>query len=225
MIRWAVLGALTVVAARGMDAQAVSENRAILKDPQNAVFLAPAPSVFDARFEKTKGVFVIEVTRAFAPIGADRFFHFVQLGFYDDSRFYRVLPDFVAQFGIPGDTAIASAWMDHTIPDDPVRLPNTRGTVVFATAGPNTRTSQLFINLANNTRLDQQGFAPIGSVIEGLQVVTNLYSGYGELTGAGPSPGAQDSIFALGNRFLDRVFPKLDKILRVTVVPVGSGRR
>jgi cyclophilin family peptidyl-prolyl cis-trans isomerase len=215
----ALLGMVTIGAVRGATAQAAPDRQAILKDPKNPVFSKPAPDVFEAKVETNKGVFVIEVTRAWAPIGADRFYHFAQLGFYDDSRFFRVLPDFVAQFGIPGDTAVAWAWSDQAMPDDSVRIPNTRGTVVFATAGPNSRTSQLFVNLANNTRLDRQGFAPFGQVVQGLEVVATLYSGYGELTGAGAVPGAQDSIFARGNAFLDGKFPKLDKILRVTVTP------
>ncbi len=223
--RRAVLG-VTAVGLLGIPvamAQSTVDARAILKDPKNAVFQTPAPPVFKVRFETTKGVFVVEVTREWAPLGVDRFYHFAALGFFDDSRVFRMIPNFVAQFGIPGDTALAWAWSDQTIPDDPVRLSNTRGTLVFATAGPSTRTSQLFINLGNNTRLDQQGFSPVGRVIEGMEVVDSLYAGYGELKGAGPTPGAQDSLFASGNVFLDRVFPKLDKILKATVIVPSPG--
>src|SRR5205085_540678 len=145
------------------------------------------------------GDILIEVRRDLSPHGADRFYNLVRAGFFDDSRFFRVRAGFIAQFGIPGDPAIAAVWRDQTIPDDPVRESNTRGTISYAMTGPNARTTQLFINLGDNSRLDKDGFAPIGKVIEGMNVVDQLYSGYGEEAGGGMRGGKQGKIFEGGN--------------------------
>ena len=135
-----------------------------------------APESYRARFETTKGNFTVEVTRAWGPLGADRFYGLVKGGFYDGVRFFRVLPGFVVQFGISGDPAAARQWRSANIADDPVTQTNAPGAITFATAGPNTRTTQLFINLGNNAGLDRQGFAPFGRVTEGMEVVGQLYS-------------------------------------------------
>ena len=167
--------------------------------------------------ETTQGTVLLEIVRDWAPRGADRFYNLVRAGFFDDSRFSRVVPGFIAQFGIPGDPAVSAIWKDRSFPDDPVRSANRRGTIAFAMTGPNTRTTQLFINLVDNTRLDAQGFAPIGRVIEGMDVVDRLYSGYGESAGGGMRAGRQGRILAEGNVYLDREFPRLDRIIRALI--------
>jgi peptidyl-prolyl cis-trans isomerase A (cyclophilin A) len=163
-----------------------------------------SPDSFRVVFETSRGPFVVQVLKAWAPRGADRFYELVQQHFFDDTRFFRVVPGFVVQFGLSGDPKKNEPW-DKRIPDDSVRQTNARGTIVFATQGPNTRTHQLFINLGDNARLDGMGFAPIGRVVEGMSVVDSLYSDYGE------SPD-QQFIQTLGNSYLDRTFPKLDRI-------------
>jgi peptidyl-prolyl cis-trans isomerase A (cyclophilin A) len=151
------------------------------------------------------------VHRAWAPHGADRFYNLVRAGYYDGVRFFRVLPGFMAQFGIHGDPVVSAAWRDQRIPDDPVRRTNVRGMVSFATAGPGTRTTQVFINFANNDRLDAMGFSPFGQVVEGMEVVDQLYADYGEgqPRGRGPDQGRMQ---AEGNAYLARQFPKLDTV-------------
>jgi len=163
-----------------------------------------APDSFRVAFETSRGPFVVQVNRAWAPRGADRFYDLVQQQFFDDTRFFRVVPGFVVQFGLSGDPKKNEPW-DKRLPDDSVRQTNARGTIVFATQGPDTRTHQLFINLGDNARLDEMGFAPIGRVVDGMSVVDSLYSEYGE------SPD-QQFIQTLGNSYLDRTFPKLDRI-------------
>lgn len=181
--------------------------RAALLDPSRAGERAPA--TFRARFETTKGAFVVEVTRAWAPRGADRFYNLVRAGYYDDVAFFRVIDNFMVQFGINGDPAVNSVWRQARIPDDPVTQSNTRGMVTYAMAGPDTRTTQLFINFRDNKGLDNQGFAPFGRVIEGMSVVDSLYSGYGEGAprGMGPDQGRAQ---AEGNSYLKGGFPRLD---------------
>jgi len=170
------------------------------------------------RFETSQGVFVVETHRDWAPRGVDRFLELVAAGFFDDSRLFRVVAGFISQFGLPGDPAVNAAWKDKAIPDDPVRQCNVRGTIAFAMTGPDTRSTQLYINLADNSRLDAQGFAPIGRVVEGMDVVDRLYAGYGEGAGGGLRGGKQGKILAGGNAHLDAEFPKLDRILRVRIL-------
>lgn len=136
-----------------------------------------------------------------------------QIQFFDETRVFRVLPGFVAQFGINGDPSVQSQWRSKSIPDDPVKVSNSRGTVVFATAGPNTRTTQIFVNTRNegNTFLDKQGFSPFGQVIEGMDIVDQLYAGYGEGAPAGKGPN-QGLIQAKGNSYLKESYPKLSYI-------------
>lgn len=182
----------------------------------DASFATQAPDSFRARFATTQGDFVIAVHRAWAPLGADRFYNLVRSGFYDGVRFFRVMPGFMAQFGIHGDTAVTAAWRERRIPDDLVRRTNVRGMVSFATAGPGTRTTQVFINYGNNDRLDAMGFAPFGQVVEGMDVVDKLYGGYGEGSPAGRGPD-QFRLNVEGEKYLARQFPKLDKINKATV--------
>jgi cyclophilin family peptidyl-prolyl cis-trans isomerase len=180
---------------------------------------ASAPDVLRVRFETSQGAFVVEARREWAPHGVDRFHELVTSGVFDDSRFFRVVAGFIAQFGIAGDPAVTAAWKERTIPDDKVRQSNFRGTIAFAMTGPNTRLTQLYINLADNSRLDSQGFAPIGRVIDGMDVVDWLYSGYGEGAGGGMRGGRQGKILAGGNAHLDAEFPRLDRLVRARVVP------
>jgi cyclophilin family peptidyl-prolyl cis-trans isomerase len=193
-------------------------SRAALLNPRHKFWDERAPDAFRVKFETSKGVFVVEAVREWSRRGADRFYNLVRAGFFDDSRFFRVRAGFIAQFGIAGDPAVAAVWRNRTIRDDPARQSNTRGFVSYAMTGPDARTTQLFINLGDNSRLDREGFAPVGRVIEGMDVVDRLYAGYGEGAGGGMRGGRQGEIFAGGNAYLDREFPKLDRLLRAGVV-------
>jgi peptidyl-prolyl cis-trans isomerase A (cyclophilin A) len=179
-----------------------------------------APQTYRVRFLTTKGPFVVEVHRAWAPLGADRFYNLVKYGFYTDASFFRVLPGFVVQFGISAKPAISKAWTNAKIEDDPVTQSNLRGTLTFATAGPNTRTTQVFINLADNKSLNSMGFAPFGKVIEGMGVVDGLYSGYGEGAPQGNGPD-QGRVTNEGKPYLDKEFPKLDSIKSAVIESVS----
>ena len=189
-----------------------------------AVALLPAaagarpPEVVDVRLETTKGDVVIEVHREWAPLGAARFLELVRGRYYDDTRVFRVVAGRWAQFGIHGDPRVSARWRHRTIPDDPPRVSNARGTVAFAFAVPQGRTTQVFISLADNTALDAQGFAPFGRVISGMEVADALESTYGETAGGGIRAGRQEPLFAEGNAYLDREFPRLDRILRAAVI-------
>lgn len=177
-----------------------------------------APETFRAKFDTTKGVFTVEVTRAWAPNGVDRFYNLVKNGCYDGCRFFRVISGFMAQFGISGDPALNTAWRQARIPDDPVVQSNKRSFVTFAMAGPNTRTTQLFINYADkNSMLDGQGFPPFGKVVEGMDVVDGLFSEYGEGAPRGQGPD-QGRVQMEGNAYLEKAFPKLDWIKSATLV-------
>jgi peptidyl-prolyl cis-trans isomerase A (cyclophilin A) len=175
-----------------------------------------APPTYKVRFDTSKGSFVVEVHRDWAPLGADRFYNLVKNGFYDNARFFRVISGFMVQFGINGDPQVSAKWRQANIHDDPVRASNHAGYVTFATAGPNTRTTQVFINYADNQALDRQGFAPFGQVTSGMSVVKALYSGYGEGAPQGDGP-EQGRIQSEGNKYLISAFPKLDYIKKATV--------
>ena len=176
-----------------------------------------APDEFRAQFDTSKGTFVIEVTREWAPRGADRFYNLVKRGYYDEVRFFRVLDGFMAQFGISGDPELSAVWREARIQDDPVEESNREGYVTFAMAGPNTRTTQLFVNYGNNGNLDSQGFPPFGRVTSGMDVVEDLYGGYGEgaPNGRGPNQGRMQTE---GNAYLMADFPDLDYIESATIV-------
>jgi peptidyl-prolyl cis-trans isomerase A (cyclophilin A) len=181
-----------------------------------AALTEQAPASYKARFETSKGAFVLEVTRAWAPRGADRVYNLVKNGFFDNVRFFRVISGFMVQFGINGDPALSAKWLDANIKDDPVRQSNTRGMISFATAGPNTRTTQVFINFADNSRLDGIGFAPFGKVVSGMQVVDALYAGYGEGAPNGNGPD-QRLLVARGNTYLTKDFPRMDYVKKATI--------
>jgi homoserine O-acetyltransferase len=218
-------GACMVAMACGGDATARDDGMGDpLLDPTADVWQEPAPDTFLVVIETTKGAFTIQAVREWAPIGADRFYNLVRNGFYDDSRFYRVVPGFIVQFGLPGDPEVTRHWLRTTIPDDPVSASNTRGTIAYAMTGPDTRTTQVYISLADNSRLDEQGFAPFGRIIEGMNVVDRLYGGYGEEAGGGLRRGDQSRIYEEGNAHLDAEFPQLDRLVRAAIVG-GEPRR
>jgi len=196
---------------------AAAETPAAETKSKDAKMSQAAPAKYKAKFETSQGVFVIEVHRDWAPLGADRFHELVQSGYYDGVRFFRVLDGFMAQFGIHGDPKVAAQWREKRIQDDPVKQSNTRGMVTYAMAGPNTRTTQIFINYADNSRLDDMRFAPFGKVIEGMEVVDRLYAEYGEGAprGAGPDQGRMQ---AEGNAYLTKDFPNLDWVKTATIV-------
>jgi homoserine O-acetyltransferase len=173
-----------------------------------------AREVFSVRFETTRGTFVVEVHREWAPVGAERFYDLVRRRFFDGARFFRVRAGAFVQFGIPADPRTAQVWRNATLADDPVRASNERGTLAYAFTKPGTRATQVFINLKDNKDYDAQGFAPFGRVVSGMDVVDSLYSGYGESSGGGMRAGHQDALFAEGNAWLDRNFPKLDAIVK-----------
>jgi peptidyl-prolyl cis-trans isomerase A (cyclophilin A) len=172
---------------------------------------------FKVKFETTKGDFVIQIHRNWAPLGADRFHMLVTSGFFDNAKFFRVLPGFVVQFGLPANPKVTQVIDAGQIKDDPVTQSNVKGSITFATAGPNTRTTQVFVNLGDNKRLDGMGFAPFGTVIEGMDVVEQFYSGYGEGAPHGKGPD-QGRLRSMGNVYLDGSFPKLDGINKATVI-------
>jgi peptidyl-prolyl cis-trans isomerase A (cyclophilin A) len=199
-----------------------------LLDPKSPEMNQTAPDVFQAKFETSKGDFVIEVHREWAPLGADRFYNLVKNGFYDGCRFFRVISGFMAQFGINGNPEISKLWQDANIKDDPVKESNKRSYVSYAMAGPNTRTTQLFINYRDNSRLDQMGFSPFGKVVKGMSVVDKLYSGYGEGAPRGSGPD-QGMIQSRGNEYLTSDFPKLDSIKKAYILtdaksPTAKGK-
>jgi cyclophilin family peptidyl-prolyl cis-trans isomerase len=182
-----------------------------------------APSAsdrFNVRLETSKGDIVIAVDRAWAPQGADRFRALIESGYYDDARFHRVVPDFIVQWGLAGDPTASARWMHDYLPDDPVVVSNTRGRIAYAFTDPETRSTQVFISLIDNSRLDEQRFAPFGEVIEGMDVVDQIYSGYGEDSGGGVRRGDQSRIVAEGNAYLDAEFPLLDHLIRATIEDV-----
>jgi len=191
-----------------------------LLDPDSAAMNVKAPAAFKVRLETTKGDVIIELQRAWAPLGVDRFFNLVRAGYYDDMRITRVVQPKWAQFGINGDPRIAKVWRDRPISDEPRVLPNDRGTIAFAYAVANGRTTQVFINLRDNREThDKEPFVPIGRVISGMDVVDAWYADYGENAGSGIRSGKQTPIFEGGNAYLDREYPKLDSIKRAVVIP------
>jgi len=175
-----------------------------------ATLTAKAPEQYEVTFKTTAGDFVVQVTREWAPLGADRFYNLVKHGFFTDAAFFRVVPGFVIQFGLSANGAVNKVWDKATIKDDAVTQSNKEGYLTFATAGPNTRTTQLFINLADNARLDTMGFSAFGKVTSGMDAVQKIYSGYGE------QPD-QVQITSDGKAYLDKNFPKLDHIISAKI--------
>jgi peptidyl-prolyl cis-trans isomerase A (cyclophilin A) len=211
MIRRRSILTLALLAALATPALAQSPN---LSNP--AALTEQAPATYKVKFDTTKGAFVVQVTRAWAPIGADRFYNLVKNGFYDNVRFFRVISGFMVQFGINGDPGIMAKWRDAPIKDDPVTQSNKRGYITFATAGPDTRTSQVFINFNDNTQLNDMGFAPFGRVISGMDVVDKLNAEYGEGAPRGRGPD-QSRMQREGNAYLAKDFPRLDTVKKATI--------
>jgi peptidyl-prolyl cis-trans isomerase A (cyclophilin A) len=193
----------------------------LLMHPDAPALNRRAPRLFEVRLETSKGVILVEVRRDWAPHGADRFFNLVEAHYYDDNRFFRVHAGQWAQFGINGNPAIAQAWRAAKIPDDPPKRSNIRGTVTFAFAVPNGRTTQIYIALKDlSNPQDRQGFVPFGRVVRGMDVADALNSEYGETSGSGIRAGHQEPLFQGGNEYLDRKFPRLDRIVRARVESV-----
>lgn len=209
---WAAALALAVTAPSAFaQSKTTVRPNAVLRNP--AAMKDKAPETFKAKFDTTKGPFVVEVKRAWAPIGADRFYNLVKYGFFDNVKFFRVVPGFVVQFGMHGDPAIGAKWREANIMDEKVVMGNKRGFLTFAKSQlPNSRSTQFFINLGDNSAsLDPQGFSAFGHVVQGMDVVDKLYSGYGE------QPD-QRQIGEQGNAYLNKEFPKLDMIKSATIV-------
>jgi cyclophilin family peptidyl-prolyl cis-trans isomerase len=205
-------------AAGDDDAEGSDAQRALLLRPGHPEWSAPSPPVWRARFETSQGSFLVEAERERAPRGSDRFYNLIRLGYYDDTRFHRVREGYIVQFGLHGDPDVNRAWLDAHIADDPPAGPNARGTLAFAmTPEPHTRNTQVFINLADNPQLDEEPFSVFGRVIEGMEVLDRLYAGYGEESGSGVRQGRQGPIVEGGNAYLDREFPRLDRIHRVRI--------
>lgn len=208
-VSFMLVAALTAISAHDV---------ARLLNPADPEWRRSAPSLFTVRLDTTRGVIRLEVARAMAPRGADRFYNLVRHGYYDETRFFRVVAGRWAQFGIHGDPRIATTWRTQTLPDDARQASNVRGAVTYAWAVPNGRTTQVFINLRDNSStLDAQGFAPIGRVTEGMEVADALYAGYGEEAGGGIRGGRQDPLFEGGNEYLLRRYPRLDYIRLATI--------
>ena len=202
-LQWCGLAAATALASWGQT-----------KPPAQA---DTAPATFRVKLETSKGDFVVEVKKALAPEGAERFYLLVKRGFFDSARFFRVVRGFVVQFGMNGDPKVQALWSNAVIKDDPVKGSNKRGSITFAMRGPNTRTTQVFINLEDNTQLDSMGFAPFGQVVEGMKVVERLYSAYGDIPPRGSGPDPQQ-ISVRGNEYLEQRFPRLDYIKAARVL-------
>lgn len=209
---------LLATGCSGEAGQTESESSTALLRPER--FQETAPELFRASFETTQGTFTVEVHRQWAPNGADRFYNLVSAGFFDDVRFFRVVDDFVTSWGIHGHPQISEAWERRSILDDEVKVLNTRGRLSFAHHGPNTRTTTVFVNQGDNPSMDESDFAPFGEVVDGMDVVDRLYSGYGDAPPRGEGP-LQAHIRTYGNAYLDRDFPDLDSVLRAKIEPVG----
>ena len=220
----AALALAALVACRpGRPARDVSAapaaTRAMLFRPDDGFWRTAAPETTRVRVETTQGPFVLELHRRAAPIGVDHLYNLVRAGYYDDSRFFRVAPNYIVQFGIAGDPAVNAIWNERPIADDPESGSNRRGTFGFSMRGPNDRRTQLYINLVDNTKNDGQGFALLGRVVEGMDVVDRIYGGYGEAAVGGMRAGRQQRALTEGNAYLDQAFPRMDHLVRATVVP------
>ena len=211
IIRRLLIALMSALAVATLAVPASAQN---LSNP--AALREQAPPVYKAKFDTTKGVFVIEVQRDWAPNGADRFYNLVKNGFYDNVRFFRVISGFMVQFGIHGDPKVSAPWREAQLKDDPVKQSNKRGYITYAMAGPNTRTSQVFINFGDNASLDSQGFSPFGRVISGMEVVDKLNAEYGEGAPRGRGPD-QSRMQMEGNAYLTKDFGRLDYVKKATI--------
>jgi peptidyl-prolyl cis-trans isomerase A (cyclophilin A) len=211
IIRRSLIALVSALAVATLAVPASAQN---LSNP--AALREQAPPVYKAKFDTTKGVFVIEVQRDWAPNGADRFYNLVKNGFYDNVRFFRVISGFMVQFGIHGDPKVSAPWREAQLKDDPVKQSNKRGYITYAMAGPNTRTSQVFINFGDNASLDSQGFSPFGRIVSGMEVVDKLNAEYGEGAPRGRGPD-QSRMQMEGNAYLTKDFGRLDYVKKATI--------
>jgi peptidyl-prolyl cis-trans isomerase A (cyclophilin A) len=207
---WLALSAAVSLALGGCSSADESK-----KDVKTAPKVEKTPDVFQAVFDTSRGQVAIEVHRDWAPVGVDHFYSLIRTGYYDGVRFFRVTHNYV-QFGISGDPSTNGLWATAYLPDDPVKQSNVKGTLSFAHLGKNTRTTQLFFNMKDNKDLDKQGFAPLGKVVTGMDVVERFFSAYGDMAprGQGPDPS---KIEVQGNTYLDAKFPRLDYIKKATI--------
>ena len=213
MIRTFAAAALSLCTLTLAQAPALAQT-ANLANP--ATLTERAPATYKVTFDTSKGPFVIEVNRAWAPNGADRFYNLVKNGFYNDARFFRVISGFMVQFGIHGDPKVSAPWRGAQLKDDPVKQSNKRGFITYAMAGPNTRTSQVFINFNDNANLDNSGFAPFGRIVSGMDVVDKLNAEYGEGAPRGRGPD-QGRLHMEGNAYLAKEFPRMDFVKKATI--------
>jgi peptidyl-prolyl cis-trans isomerase A (cyclophilin A) len=212
LIRRSFMTLASALAVSALAVPALAQSK--LSNP--AALREQAPPVYKAKFDTSKGAFVVEVHRDWAPHGADRFYNLVKNGFYDNVRFFRVISGFMVQFGISGDPKLSAPWREARIPDDPVKQSNKRGMITYAMAGPNTRTSQVFINFADNANLDNSGFAPFGRIVSGMDVVDKLNAEYGEGAPRGRGP-EQGRIQMEGNAYLTKEFSRMDYVKKATI--------
>jgi cyclophilin family peptidyl-prolyl cis-trans isomerase len=211
-------------ASAGAQQGASSHSKPLLLDPSNAEWKRPSPPVWYARFETSKGDFVVRCERAHAPNGSDRFYNLIRLGYYDDVRFHRVIPNYIVQWGLNGDPAVNAAWLHAQFEDDAKYGSNVRGTFAFARdTAPGTSNTQIYVNLRDNTRNDSNPFAVFGQVISGMEVLDSLYSGYGERSGSGVRQRRQGKIVSGGNAYLDSEFPRLDHLIHAEIIEKPAG--
>jgi peptidyl-prolyl cis-trans isomerase A (cyclophilin A) len=214
-----IIVSLVLTLGRFAEAQSPAQRRAVLLDPSRPSLSARAPATVTADVETSRGTFTLELIRDWAPRGVDRFYNLARAGYYDDSRFYRVIAGFIVQFGIAGDPAVARAWSQRRLPADPAREHNQRGTISFAQYKPTDRATNVFINLRDNPELDTLKFVPIGRVVQGMEVVDSLYSYYGEFPAADEPLGNPRRLARESNKYLDEKFPNLDHVIRITIRP------
>src|ERR1051325_1068722 len=213
-----VVPAILYAQARG-GPPTTAQKRAALRDPTATFWKAKAPDTVTADVETSRGTFTVQLIGEWAPNGVDRFYNLARAGYYDDSRFYRVLAGYIAQWGIAGNGTIASLWARQNIRADSARRKNTRGTIAFAQYKPTDRTTNVFVNLQDNPPLDSAGFAPIGRVISGMEVVDSLYFGYSDIPAMPEPMGHPKRLYGEGNKYLDAEFPKLSRLVRITIRP------
>ncbi len=218
LLRFSITALLALLAAQAVPAQpTAAQQRALLLDPRKPFWATHAPATVTADIETSRGTITVELIREWAPAGVDRFYNLARAGYYDDSRFYRVITGFVAQFGLAGNPAVAKSWSQRKLPPDSVRQPNIRGTLTYAQFKPTDRTTNVFFNLRDNPELDTLKFAPIGRVVQGMAVVDSLYSYYGEFPAAPEPLGNPKRLYGESNKYLDEKFPLLDKIVKITI--------
>ena len=214
---WLVKLSLVLIAAGCSGSGSAPERNPVLLQPGDTMFAVQAPDTFRAHFTTTEGEFTLEIYRSWGPRGADRFYNLVRAGFYDGTRFFRVVPGFMAQFGLHGVPAVEQAWRAAPVPDDPPLQSNRRGTISFAMKGPDSRSTQVFINYRDNEALDPIGFTPIGRVVDGMMIVDRLNGTYGELAPEGRGPDER-LLVTEGEQYMRRAFPDLDRVERAVIV-------